>query len=408
MSELHPIIAITGSSGAGTTSVTRTFSNMFRRESVNAAIVEGDSFHRYDRKSMREAVAKADARSALALQPLRPRGEPVRGSGAPVRRLCRDRPRQAPQVSARRGRSRAVPAGARHVHAHGRTCRRYRSAVLRRPARRRRARQGQYRQAPRSADRRRAGHQPRMDPEAAPRQLHARLLDRSGDGYDAAPHARLRALHLPAVLAHARELAARADRRHVEPVHRARHSERRRKLRRDPLPRSERHRLPLSPFDAARLVHVAREHDRRAGRQDGARDARSSSRRSSGASSNARRRPKRARRIWRPSHERRHPDPARGAPSAHAGTAQRRCRAARERDSPARRRRRRESQIRPSRHADGHGRDRGRALDAASSPQSARSGMARSRSLRDLERARLDAAVRAAAPDRLRPADRPS
>ena len=42
MSELHPIIAITGSSGAGTTSVTRTFSNMFRRERVNAAIIEGD------------------------------------------------------------------------------------------------------------------------------------------------------------------------------------------------------------------------------------------------------------------------------------------------------------------------------------------------------------------------------
>jgi phosphoribulokinase len=61
MSELHPIIAITGSSGAGTTSVTRTFCNMFRRESVNAAIIEGDSFHRFDRKQMREAVAKADA-----------------------------------------------------------------------------------------------------------------------------------------------------------------------------------------------------------------------------------------------------------------------------------------------------------------------------------------------------------
>ena len=61
MSELHPIIAITGSSGAGTTSVTRTFENMFRREHVNAAIIEGDSFHRYDRKAMREAVAKADA-----------------------------------------------------------------------------------------------------------------------------------------------------------------------------------------------------------------------------------------------------------------------------------------------------------------------------------------------------------
>ncbi|HVT33321.1 MAG TPA: phosphoribulokinase [Rhodanobacteraceae bacterium] len=60
MSELHPIIAITGSSGAGTTSVTRTFSNMFRREQVDAAIIEGDSFHRYDRKAMREAIAKAD------------------------------------------------------------------------------------------------------------------------------------------------------------------------------------------------------------------------------------------------------------------------------------------------------------------------------------------------------------
>src|SRR5690606_22213065 len=56
----HPIIAITGSSGAGTTSVTRTFSNMFRRESVAAALIEGDSFHRHDRKAMRQAMAAAD------------------------------------------------------------------------------------------------------------------------------------------------------------------------------------------------------------------------------------------------------------------------------------------------------------------------------------------------------------
>lgn len=60
MSELHPIIAITGSSGAGTTSVTRTFSNMFRREHVNAAVIEGDSFHRHDRLAMRAAMAAAD------------------------------------------------------------------------------------------------------------------------------------------------------------------------------------------------------------------------------------------------------------------------------------------------------------------------------------------------------------
>ena len=32
MSECHPIIAITGSSGAGTSTVTRTFQHIFRRE----------------------------------------------------------------------------------------------------------------------------------------------------------------------------------------------------------------------------------------------------------------------------------------------------------------------------------------------------------------------------------------
>ena len=60
MSIKHPIIAITGSSGAGTTSVTRTFENIFRREGVQAAVVEGDSFHRYDRQSMKLAMAEAE------------------------------------------------------------------------------------------------------------------------------------------------------------------------------------------------------------------------------------------------------------------------------------------------------------------------------------------------------------
>lgn len=60
MSERHPIIAITGSSGAGTTSVTRTFENIFRREKVSAAIIEGDSFHRYDRQEMKQRQAEAE------------------------------------------------------------------------------------------------------------------------------------------------------------------------------------------------------------------------------------------------------------------------------------------------------------------------------------------------------------
>jgi phosphoribulokinase len=62
MSRKHPIISVTGSSGAGTTSVMRTFEQIFRREGVNAAYVEGDSFHRYDRSEMKAAMAEAYAR----------------------------------------------------------------------------------------------------------------------------------------------------------------------------------------------------------------------------------------------------------------------------------------------------------------------------------------------------------
>ena len=60
MSERHPIISITGSSGAGTSTVTRTFANIFRREGVKAAIVEGDSFHRYDRAEMKQRLLEAE------------------------------------------------------------------------------------------------------------------------------------------------------------------------------------------------------------------------------------------------------------------------------------------------------------------------------------------------------------
>ncbi|MBI4695331.1 MAG: phosphoribulokinase [Gammaproteobacteria bacterium] len=60
MSAKHPIIAITGSSGAGTTSVTRTFDQIFRREKVRAVVVEGDSFHRYDREEMKLKQAEAE------------------------------------------------------------------------------------------------------------------------------------------------------------------------------------------------------------------------------------------------------------------------------------------------------------------------------------------------------------
>ena len=60
MSAKHPIISITGSSGAGTTSVKRIFEQIFRREKVEAAFIEGDAFHRHDRMAMKEKVAEEE------------------------------------------------------------------------------------------------------------------------------------------------------------------------------------------------------------------------------------------------------------------------------------------------------------------------------------------------------------
>ncbi|MCK9192342.1 MAG: phosphoribulokinase [Nevskia sp.] len=60
MSVKHPIIAVTGSSGAGTTTVMKAFQHIFRREKINAGLVEGDSFHRYDRKGMRAKLKEAE------------------------------------------------------------------------------------------------------------------------------------------------------------------------------------------------------------------------------------------------------------------------------------------------------------------------------------------------------------
>jgi phosphoribulokinase len=53
MSKKHPIVAVTGSSGAGTTTVKRAFEHIFFRDGITPAVIEGDSFHRYDRAEMR-------------------------------------------------------------------------------------------------------------------------------------------------------------------------------------------------------------------------------------------------------------------------------------------------------------------------------------------------------------------
>jgi len=61
MSGKHPIVAVTGASGAGTTAVQRAFGDIFRREQISAAFVEGDSFRRYGGAEMATVLKEAEA-----------------------------------------------------------------------------------------------------------------------------------------------------------------------------------------------------------------------------------------------------------------------------------------------------------------------------------------------------------
>lgn len=59
MSVKHPIIAITGSSGAGTTTTTNAIRHIFHNLEISSAMVSGDSFHRYTRPEMEVEIRKA-------------------------------------------------------------------------------------------------------------------------------------------------------------------------------------------------------------------------------------------------------------------------------------------------------------------------------------------------------------
>lgn len=61
MSIKHPIISVTGSSGAGTTTIKNTFDQIFRREGISAVSIGGDAFHRYDRAAMKAELARRTA-----------------------------------------------------------------------------------------------------------------------------------------------------------------------------------------------------------------------------------------------------------------------------------------------------------------------------------------------------------
>ena len=196
------------------------------------------------------------------LQPLRRSGQPVPRARKDVSRLFRDRRLPRPYLRPRRGRGRDSSSPAGNVHAVARLRARLRPALLRRPARSGRDGHDQPRPICRSQDRRRAGHQSRMDSEAASRQGVARLHDRSGHRHDPAPHARLHQLHLSAIHAHGHQLPARADRRHIQSVHRALDPDTRRIDGRHPLPRSAWHRFSVPPLDDPLELHEPRQLDR--------------------------------------------------------------------------------------------------------------------------------------------------
>ncbi|GKS69328.1 phosphoribulokinase [Nitrosomonas sp. PY1] len=67
MSQKHPVIAVTGSSGAGTSTVKNSFEQIFRRQKLKATIVEGDSFHRYDREAMKKAVTESEKNNGRSI-----------------------------------------------------------------------------------------------------------------------------------------------------------------------------------------------------------------------------------------------------------------------------------------------------------------------------------------------------
>ena len=62
MSKQHPIVAVTGSAGAGTTTVRHAFSDIFRRRGISAQFVKGDSFYRYGHTEMEQRIAESSQR----------------------------------------------------------------------------------------------------------------------------------------------------------------------------------------------------------------------------------------------------------------------------------------------------------------------------------------------------------
>ena len=131
---------------------------IFRRENVTPAVVEGDAFHRYDRNEMRDDDRRSH-QGRPSLQPFRPRGQSLRRVRDALSRLRRNGQRPDPQIPPRREEAapyNQAPARLRR----GKTSSRNRLALLRGAARGGRHGHRRRFEVRRSADRRRPQHQP--------------------------------------------------------------------------------------------------------------------------------------------------------------------------------------------------------------------------------------------------------
>ncbi len=247
MSVRHPIIAVTGSSGAGTTTVMKTFDHIFRREQHQGPGDRGRFVSRLQPGRDARARARGGHGQGSDHQPFRTGVEPVGRARRHDGSLRRHRRRQGAPLHPRRRGSASSSSGEPGTFTTGSRCRRTATCSSTKGCM---AATRTARWMSREKVDLLVGVVPIINLEWIQKlhrdQQHARLQP-GGRGRDhPAAHAGLREVHLPAVQPHARQLPARAHRRYQQPVHRARHPVGGRIDRRDPLRQSQGHRLPLS------------------------------------------------------------------------------------------------------------------------------------------------------------------
>ncbi len=278
MSKKHPVIAVTGSSGAGTTTVKRAFEHIFWREKITPAIIEGDSFHSLNRMEFREAMKKAETAGNGHFSHFGPESnhfdkieelfKTYGKTGKGKKRYYLHSDEEAAEHNQRLGTKLSageftpwedVPADTDLLFYEG-----LHGLV--------------------TTDKVDAAQHVDLGVGVVPivnlewiQKIHRDAKER-GYSADAIVDTILRRMPdyvnyiTPAVLAHRHQLPARAHGGHLQPLHRARHPDAGRELRGDPLPRPPRRGFPLLPAHDPRLLHVPPQHHGGARRQDELRD----------------------------------------------------------------------------------------------------------------------------------------